>query len=114
MITGLKTTSGDVQIGLFDSKESYDGKKSKFAGAIIKVESVQVKWVIKDLPYGQYAIKAFHDQNGNNKIDTNFLGMPVEKFGFSNNIKSFFGVPKFDKVKFNFNRDAMSIKVVLH
>ncbi len=113
IITGLENTNGDIQIGLFNSKESYNGKKKKFKGAIIKIKTKDVKWELKDIPFGVYAIKAFHDENSNDKIDTNFIGIPTESYGFSNNVKGFFGPPGFDKAKFKFNSNHMEIKITL-
>lgn len=47
---------------------------------------------------GTYALTIFHDQNGNNRLDT-MLGIPREGFGFSRNPKIRFGAPKFDDVR---------------
>ncbi|MCK4791496.1 MAG: hypothetical protein KAV87_47630, partial [Desulfobacteraceae bacterium] len=49
IINGLKNSKGDVKIGLFNSKESYKGKKEKFKGAIIKIENKKVKWEVKNI-----------------------------------------------------------------
>ena len=38
-----------------------------------------------NLPAGNYAVQVMHDENENNKLDTNFMGMPIEGYGFSNN-----------------------------
>lgn len=111
IVSGLKNNKGDVKIGLFNSKESYNGKKQKFKGAIIKIEKKKVKWEIKNIPFGEYAIKAFHDEDGDNKVDTNFIGMPTESYGFSNNAKGFFGPPSFEKAKFHLNKQDMQIEI---
>jgi len=103
IVSGLKNNKGDVKIGLFNSEESYNGKIKKFEGAIIKIENKKVNWEVKNIPFGEYAIKAFHDEDGDDKIDTNFLGIPTESDGFSNNVKGLFGPPSFDKAKFHLN-----------
>ena len=36
---------------------------------------------------GDYAAFAFHDKNRNGKVDSNFLGVPVEPIGFSNDVR---------------------------
>ncbi|OQX83966.1 hypothetical protein B6D60_09885 [candidate division KSB1 bacterium 4484_87] len=113
IVSGLKNNKGDVKIGLFKTKESYDGKKNKFKGAIRRIKNRMTKWEVKKIPFGEYAIKAFHDEDGDDEIDTNFLGMPTESFGFSNNARAFFGPPDFEKAKFLFNADSMRIEVKL-
>ena len=37
------------------------------------------------LPPGEYSLLLVHDENGNGKLDTNVVGMPLEGYGFSNN-----------------------------
>lgn len=39
--------------------------------------------IIKGLPPGEYSIMTFCDQNGNNRMDTNFIGFPTEPIGMS-------------------------------
>lgn len=54
------------------------------------------------LPFGEYAITLFVDFNGNKKIDKNFLGIPKEPYGFSNNVIGNMSAPTFDQAKFEF------------
>ena len=54
------------------------------------------------LPFGEYAITLFVDFNGNKKIDKNFLGIPKEPYGFSNNVIGNMSAPTFDQAKFVF------------
>ncbi|MNR30585.1 hypothetical protein D3C85_1480510 [compost metagenome] len=53
-----------------------------------------------DLPAGAYGMKAFHDVNGNGKMDTNPFGMPSEPFAFSNNAVGNMGPAKWDRARF--------------
>jgi len=113
IITGLENNNGEVQMGLFNSSESYKGKKPKYRGAIMKVLNQKVEWKLDNIPFGDYAVKAFHDENSNNEINTNFLGIPTEKYGFSNNARSIFGLPSFDDAKFKFNKIEMTAEIIL-
>jgi len=113
VITGIENNKGNIQIGLFNSEDSYKGKKEKFKGAIIKVKNKKVVWILKDIPYGDYAIKTFHDENSDDKINTNFIGIPTEKYGFSNNPSAFFGVPSYSKTKFVFDKADKKIEIEL-
>ncbi len=60
--------------------------------------------VIKDLKPGKYAFKFFHDENNDEEINTNFMGIPKEGYGFSNNAKGTFGPPSFDKMLFELSK----------
>jgi len=56
--------------------------------------------VINDLKPGKYAFKYFHDENNDEKLNTNFMGIPKEGYGFSNNASGKFGPPSFEKMIF--------------
>lgn len=56
--------------------------------------------LLKDLPEGELAINVFHDLNGNGKLDSNGLGIPMEPFAFSNEAKAMFSAPKFEAASF--------------
>ena len=46
------------------------------------------------------AVVAYHDKNANGKLDRNFLGIPSEPYGFSNNPSTLFGPPSFERASF--------------
>jgi len=49
---------------------------------------------------GAYAISVYHDANGNHEFDQNFIGLPTEGFGFSNNPALRIGPPSFEAARF--------------
>ena len=51
------------------------------------------------------------DANENEKLDTNFLGIPKEQFGFSNDAKGSFGPPSFESASFEVTQ---SKKIVIN
>ena len=54
-----------------------------------------------------YAISAFHDENDNEKLDTNFIGIPTESWCTSRDAKGYFGPPSFDDAKFRYTGSIM-------
>ena len=58
---------------------------------------------------GKYAIQFFHDENKNQKMDFNLIGIPKEKFGSSNDVKPILGPPKFEKMLFEIYEDKKII-----
>jgi len=54
-----------------------------------------------------YGISAFHDENDNQRLDTNFLGIPTESWVTSRGAKAFFGPPSFDDAKFRYRAGVM-------
>jgi uncharacterized protein (DUF2141 family) len=113
VVSGLENNEGDVKIGLYNSEESYNGKTEKFKGAILRIDDQKTIWIVNDIPFGTYAIKVFHDEDSDDEIDTNFLGIPTESYGFSNNTMGLFGPPDFDDAKFLTNSDTTNIEIIL-
>jgi uncharacterized protein (DUF2141 family) len=110
--TGFKNHKGQVLFAVVDSPEAYDLiEKKAFTKSTLKLtsENAQVSFT---LPYGWYAVSVVHDQNSNDKLDSNFLGIPKEPYGFSNNPKSM-GKPSFDDAKFKLDAAQKIIEVTV-
>ena len=58
------------------------------------------KFMFTNLPYGNYAISAVHDTNGDTRLNSNFLGIPSEGIGFSNNKVIVTSAPSFGEAQF--------------
>jgi uncharacterized protein (DUF2141 family) len=111
VVVGLENDKGQVVIALLDSAEAYDEEKLAFREAMPKIEGGKVSVTFDDIPYGTYALKVIHDENGNGKLDTNFMGIPKEHFGFSNNAMGSFGPPDFEQAKFAFEAPHMTMEI---
>ncbi|WP_299114635.1 DUF2141 domain-containing protein [uncultured Winogradskyella sp.] len=102
-ISGLDSDEGKILIGLYDSEDKFLSKRFKNAIGIINEEKSTITF--KDVPKGVYAISFIHDENDNGKMDTNFMGIPKEDYGCSNNAKGFMGPPKWEDAKFELKAD---------
>lgn len=98
-ITGIKNNNGKIMVGLYDSEGNFLKKTFQSKSTIIKGNSAYV--VFENLNKGEYAISLYHDENNNDKLDTNFFGIPKEDYVTSNNAKGFMGPPKYADAKFN-------------
>lgn len=94
--TGAET--GAIMVALYDSEAAYEGGQPARATRV-DVAAGQHEAVF-DLPAGAYGMKAFHDVNGNGKMDVNPFGMPTEPFAFSNNAVGNMGPAKWDRARF--------------
>lgn len=97
-ISGLASNEGILMIGLYNKKEDF--LKKQFKGDLVKIENKKSVVIFKNLPKGEYAVSFVHDENNNKKMDTNFLGIPKEDYGCSNNATGFMGPPKYEDAKF--------------
>ena len=105
-VTGITNLEGEISIGLFQGKESYP-KGEVIAGAFIKADNETITYTFENIPEGVYAIAIYHDENSNKKLDSNFLHIPKEGYGFSNNVFGTFGPPKFEKAKFEVKENVV-------
>jgi len=97
-ISGLNSDDGTIMIGLYTGKENF--LKKRFRGGVTTIKNKKSVVVFKDIPKGEYAVSFVHDENNNKKMDTNFLGIPTEDYGCSNNATGFMGPPKYNDAKF--------------
>ena len=60
---------------------------------------------------GQYAVVVYHDENDNHKFDRNWIGLPIEGFGISNDPTLFLAPPSFEESAFEVNGDLTHVNV---
>lgn len=114
MATNIKNNTGQVAFFLFNSNTDFPKHTEKaMLSAFIKINGNTAEYTFKDIETGTYAVFIYHDENSNKKMDTNFLGMPKEGIGASNNAKGHFGPPTYDDAKFDFNMPEQTIKISL-
>lgn len=95
--TGADT--GGVMVALYNSAETYAG------GAPARTARVDVaagarSVTFDGLPAGDYAMKSFHDVDGDGAMDTNPFGMPTEPYAFSNNAVGNMGPASWERAHF--------------
>jgi uncharacterized protein (DUF2141 family) len=112
-IQGLKSNNGSVKVALCNSKENYYNHKFPFIGLTLPIMNRQAEVTLTDISPGFYAVKVFHDENNNDNLDTNLFGIPVEDYGFSNNSKSIFGIPGWNKAKLLISEGSSEIIIDL-
>jgi uncharacterized protein (DUF2141 family) len=88
-IQGLGSTRGIVRWALYPSEEAFSNAVHDEGNAPVRSGTCRpreelCRFTIRRLPYGDYALLLFHDENGNNKVDKRFLGLPKERAGISN------------------------------
>jgi uncharacterized protein (DUF2141 family) len=114
-IDGLRSDKGQVVCSLFSSASDFPRHIDK---AVAHIQSgISDRHAVCDFPDvapGTYAISVFHDENSNGKMDTNFMGIPREGVGASNNAKGHFGPPKFDAAAFVFSRGCLDLKITIY
>ena len=112
-ISHIKNQKGSLVIGLYNIEETFPIKTKEYRSLILDANATILKGQFKNIPNGTYAIALFHDENSNEIMDKNFLGIPKEGYGFSNNVKAIFSAPLFDEAKFELN-ETIDIKIEMN
>jgi uncharacterized protein (DUF2141 family) len=82
-IEGVRNDDGNIRAGIFDSPATWlDGDKAR-ARLAVKAAAPRTVLRFEGLAPGTYAVAFYHDENENQKHDRNFLGVPLEGFGFT-------------------------------
>ena len=113
VVERLENDLGSVRIALSDSEENYYDYANPTIGVSAPIQGRTALWQFAELPFGDYAIKVFHDEDADGDLDTNFLGIPVEDYGFSNNVSGLFGPPGWEAARFRFRSDTMTVRISL-
>jgi uncharacterized protein (DUF2141 family) len=74
------------------------------------ITGTTVSCTFEGLPTGTYAVSVMHDENANGKLDTNFLGIPTEGYGVSNNHTHALSAPTWDESKFEV-KDGQDVRL---
>tara|TARA_B110000467_G_C18042357_1_gene326597 strand:- start:128 stop:571 length:444 start_codon:yes stop_codon:yes gene_type:complete len=98
-IKGIKSDSGKIYIQIFKGEENYTQGNAE-SSSIMKAVKGSTKTIFNNMPVGEYAVRFFHDENSNGKLETNLFGVPTEGYGFSNNAKPNFGPVNYSEIKF--------------
>ena len=115
-----QTKAGILNLGIYNNAAAYDksvkgeerSEKGLFSGIDSYIDLQESHEFVINLPEGTYAIALFIDANENLKIDKNFLGIPKEQYGFSNNAMGSLSGPSFQQAKFEVKGNTVqSIKL---
>jgi uncharacterized protein (DUF2141 family) len=115
-ILNIRNSTGTVACALFESPEGFpiEFLRSATNVMIIKIRKSQARCDFEDIPPGTYAMAVIHDENMDGKLDTNWLGIPTEGYGFSNDARGPLGAPPFSAASFQYDGKDVELTMSLH
>jgi len=115
VMSGLRNNQGVVRVALFASPETYNNDHNvgmgSFRKVVVPVVNNQAVASFSEMPYGDYAVKFFHDEDNSGKFVVGFFGCPKVEFGFSNDARARFGPPPFRKAKFTLAQPNLALQI---
>jgi len=112
-VTGLGSSKAPLRIAVFNTEQTWLRDGSALYRTILDPDGPQGEWTIERAAYGEYAVAAFHDTNGNGELDRNFFGMPKEPYGFSNDARGVFGPASWQDARVRVNAPVTDITIEL-
>ena len=109
-VDGVRNDRGVVLVSLYDQAEGFPRDRD----AVLLTQKVvaskgSVHVHFGELAPGEYAIAVLHDENESGDMDSNFIGLPKEGYGFSNDVKPKLKAPSFDDTKFRVDGDETEV-----
>lgn len=97
-VRGIRSGDGRLLVAVHGSetRATFPAADGVVAGLHQRARAGTLRFVLRDLPPGRYAVNAFHDENDNDELDTNLVGIPSEGYGFANDPGATFGPPDFE------------------
>ncbi|MBX3621639.1 MAG: DUF2141 domain-containing protein [Rhizobacter sp.] len=102
-VLNARSDQGNVAGALYGSeaswlKESLRGERQPAGEKVVLV--------YRDLEAGHYALSVFHDENANGKLDSNVVGIPTERYGFSRDARGHMAAPTFGDASVELTADT--------
>lgn len=115
-ILNIRGNTGTIDCALFESPLGFPTEVLRSATnvMVIKIRKSQARCDFEDIPPGTYAIAVIHDENMNGKLETNWLGIPMEGYGFSNDATGLIGVPSFSAASFAYDGGNFNLTISLN
>ena len=113
-IEGLQEAKGQICYSLFNRDKGFSDNKDN----ILRAECLTIKeqlpvLTIDNLHRGTYALALFHDLNQDEELNRNFLGIPQEGFGFSQNPEITTSPPSFKESAISIVETETTLQVQL-
>jgi uncharacterized protein (DUF2141 family) len=114
-VLNIRNSIGTVACALFESPVGFPNEYMHHAThlAAIKVRDTRARCHFVDIAPGTYALAVVHDENMNGKLDTNWLGIPIEGYGFSNDARALLGPPSFAAASFQYDGENLELTISL-
>jgi len=115
-IPNIENSTGTIACALFESPAGFPTEFLHSATNIMmmKIKDTQARCSFLDIPAGTYALAVIHDENMDGKLNTNFLGVPTEGYGFSSGAEAGMSAPSFEAARFSYDGQNLDLTIRLH
>ena len=112
-VTDIDKKGGTLRLSLYDQSGWSKDEDTPIASANVPAAMPETTVILTDIKPGVYGIKLFLDATNNGRFDQNFLGMPLERYGFSRDARPFLSQPGFKRTQFTVTDGSNEITIRL-
>jgi uncharacterized protein (DUF2141 family) len=113
VVDGMNSDEGNLGVLIFNGPKGWaEDRQAAFRDISVPAQKGTQTLKVPGLPPGKYAVALIHDVNKNHKLDKNFIGMPKEQWGMSNNPHATIKAPPIEKAMVTVEKD-MEIRIKL-
>jgi uncharacterized protein (DUF2141 family) len=115
-VLDIQNDRGTIGCALFDSPEGFPREFLRHANRMIvlKIQDTQASCDFMNVPPGTYALVVIHDENMNGELDANWMGVPQEGYGFSNEAEAgLLSAPSFEAAEFSYQGQELAMSISL-
>ncbi len=114
-VHGVRSDRGHVTFVLYgDNPDDFLVKGKKIFKQYFVAKRGTVAFCVIVPKAGTYAASVYHDENGNRKFDRNWIGIPAEGAGFSNNPTLLLGPPSHAQAAFQVSNGPKRLEIQLN
>lgn len=112
-VVGAESSSGWIAVAIYGSPEAFADRRDPAAAARLEVKDGGAVWRVPVLGPGQYAVAVFHDADADGELDRSAVGVPTERYGFSNDARGRFGPPSYSDAAVTLGDGAHELVITL-
>ena len=100
-IRDTKRPEGSAGVALWAAAQGFpESIEHALETVYVPIDDGVASAVFEGLEPGAYAVTVYNDRNGNREFDKNWIGMPKESWGVSNDARPRLRAPRFDEAVF--------------
>lgn len=112
-VSNIQVKEGAIHLAVYKDAETFLSDTFFLSKKAEVTNDGELIIVLDNVPFGEYAISFFHDENNNDKMDKYMGLIPKEPYGFSNNARGTMGPPSYDDAKFTLNKKEIEMVLTI-
>lgn len=115
LLTGFHNDKGRAQVVIYSSDKGFPlDPNYAYETRTTVIKNGQARVVFNDIPMGEYAISAIHDEDMDGDFDRNWLFIPGEGWGTSNDAGGYWGPGSYKDSRFILDSKDAVIRIIMH